>query len=196
MFRSITNKYIKPSSLVLVVFLNFILFFISTYGLYRHFANYRELEEKYKTVEALTLQSLNERKEKTNFSLEHKNADANFITDFFENKKNLIDEQSSLKYLSKLPFFYKNAELASKLAEIAENNFKFQIGELFQAKKVKEKKIILKNPVRCSYEDLNDVLSRIEPSQGKPQIIPSDIHVEFGEFDCVFDCKLLQREFD
>jgi len=196
MFRSATNKYIKLSSFVLVLSFNFILLFISTYGLYRHFASFRELEEKYKTTETLALQSLNERKEKANFLSKHKSADTNFIIDFFENKKNLIDEQNHLKYLSKLPFFYKNAELANKLADVGENNFKLHVGEFFQAKKIKERKIILKNPIRCSYEDLDEILSKIELEQGKPQIIPCDIYVEFDEFGCTFDCKLLQREFN
>jgi len=201
MFRSTTNKSIKLSLFVIILSFNVALFFISTYGLYRHFISFQKLEKKYKTVEKVTLQSLKERKEKADFLSKYRNGDINFITDFFENKKNLLEEQKNLIYLSKQPFFHKNIVLKNRLTAINENNFKLQIKDLNQIKNIKEKKIVLKYPIKCSYQDLNEILSKIEGNSNElkaksPQIIPYNVYVEFNEYDCVFDCKLLQREFN
>jgi len=201
MFKSISNKYIKLPSFIIIALFNLALFFISIHSLYRHFTSFQKLEKKYNTVEKTTLQSLRERKEKANFLNEFKSADKAFITSFFENKKNLLEEQNNLKYLSQQPFFHRNDELKSRLEEISKNSLEFYIKELNQTKDIKEKEIILKYPVKCSCKDLNEILTRIggrsnDLSQKPPQIIPCDVYVEFNESDCTFACKLLQREFD
>lgn len=203
MFKTISNKHLKQPIFIIVTCFALTLFLISIYSFYSHFKTINELDKKYQTIENIALSSLHKRKERIDFLNKYKNSNPTYLIDFFNKKKLLSEKQNNLNYLNFQPFFYKNPNLVAKITKINENKFDYLVGDSFEKKNIKETKIALKYPILCSYTDLIEILSaidnvtinQVQANEKSPQLVPCDLYIEFNDDNCVFDCKLLQREF-